>query len=86
VRFRLIDAAKKEFPVRRTCEVLGMRASGYFTWKERPAYRRQHDYMVLLAHVRTAFCPVERDLRQPAGWCMSYTAMGFRSAAGALPN
>jgi hypothetical protein len=34
---------------------LGVRQSGYFAWKARPACRRQHEDMVLLAHVRSAF-------------------------------
>ena len=55
MRFELIDAAKKEFPVRRLCKVLDVSLSGYFAWKDRPACRRQRDDMVLLAHVRTAF-------------------------------
>ena len=41
MRFRLIDAAKKEFPVQRLCKVLGVSQSGYFAWKDRPACRRQ---------------------------------------------
>lgn len=53
--FRLIDEAKKEFPVHRLCRVLGVSQSGYFAWKGRVAYRRQHEDMVLLAHVRSAF-------------------------------
>ena len=55
MRFQLIDAAKKEFPVQRMCKVLGVSQSGYFAWKDRPACRRQRDDMVLLAHVRSAF-------------------------------
>ena len=55
MRFRLIDAAKKDFPVQRLCKVLDVSASGYVAWKERPACRRQRDDMVLLAHVRSAF-------------------------------
>ena len=55
MRFRLIDAAKKEFPVQRLCKVLGVSQSGYFAWKDRPACRRQHEDMVLLAHIRSAF-------------------------------
>jgi putative transposase len=53
--FRLVDEAKKEFPVHRLCRVLGVSQSGYFAWKRRPACRRQHEDMVLLAHVRSAF-------------------------------
>jgi transposase InsO family protein len=57
VKFALIDAAKEEFPVHRLCRVLGVSQSGYFAWKGRPACRRQHEDMVLLAHVRSAFAP-----------------------------
>ena len=53
MRFRLIDAAKEEFPVQRLCEVLGVSQSGYFAWRGRPACRRED--MVLLAHLRSAF-------------------------------
>ena len=55
MRFKLIDAAKKEFPVQRLCKVLGVSPSGYFAWKSRPACRRQREDLVLLAHVRSAF-------------------------------
>ena len=55
MRFQLIDAAKKEFPVQRLCKVLGVSESGYFAWRGRPACRRQREDMVLLAHVRSAF-------------------------------
>ena len=53
--FRLVDEAKKEFSVHRLCRVLGISQSGYFAWKGRPACRRQHEDMVLLVHVRSAF-------------------------------
>ena len=55
MRFRLIDAAKKELAVQRLCKVLGVSQSGYFAWKDRPACRRQNEDMVLLAHIRSAF-------------------------------
>lgn len=55
MRFRLIDTAKKDFPVQRLCKVLDVSSSGYFAWKERPASHRQRDDLVLLAHVRSAF-------------------------------
>ena len=55
MRFRLIDAAKKDFPVQRLCKILDVSPSGYFAWKDRPACRRQRDDMVLLAHFRLAF-------------------------------
>lgn len=55
MRFQLVDAAKKDFPVQRLCKVLGVSQSGYFAWKSRPASRRQREDLVLLAHVRSAF-------------------------------
>nr|WP_310305900.1 IS3 family transposase [Sphingomonas sp. BE270] len=55
MRFALVDQAKKDFPVHRLCQVLGVSQSGYFAWKDRPASRRQRDDMVMLAHVRSAF-------------------------------
>lgn len=32
MRFGLIDQAKKEFPVHRLCNILGVSESGYFAW------------------------------------------------------
>ena len=55
MKFALIDQAKEQFPVQRLCGVLGVSASGYFAWKDRPACRRQRDDLVLLAHTRSSF-------------------------------
>jgi putative transposase len=55
MRFKLIDEAKKEFPVNRLCHVLGVSESGYFAWKHRKPSQRQLDDMVLLAHIRSQF-------------------------------
>ena len=55
MRFQLIDAAKKDFPVQRLCKVLDVSPSGYFAWRNRLASRRQREDLVLLAHVRSAF-------------------------------
>ena len=55
MRFRLIDAAKEDFPVTRLCQVLGVSPSGYFAWRSRPASPRQREDLVLLAHIRSAF-------------------------------
>lgn len=55
MRFKLIDAAKEEFPVQRLCKVLAVSPSGYFAWRSRPSSRRQREDLVLLAHVRSAF-------------------------------
>jgi putative transposase len=55
MRFKLIDAAKKEFPVQRLCKVLDVSPSGYFAWRSRPASCRQREDLVLLAHIRSSF-------------------------------
>jgi putative transposase len=55
MRFQLIDAAKKEFPVQRLCTVLEVSPSGYFAWRRRPASCRQREDLVLLAHIRSSF-------------------------------
>ena len=65
MRFALIDTAKAEFPTHRLCDVLGVSQSGYFAWRGRPACHRQHDDMVLLAHVRSAFALSNGTLWQP---------------------
>jgi putative transposase len=41
--------------VHRLCPVLGVSRSDTFAWKRRPACRRLHEDMVLLAQVRSAF-------------------------------
>ena len=65
MRFKLIDGAKKEFPVQRLCKVLEVSPSGYFAWKSRPASQRQRDDLVLLAHVRSAFALSNRTYGSP---------------------
>jgi putative transposase len=55
MKFRLIDAVKKDFPVTRLCQVLDVSQSGYFAWRSRPASGRQREDLVLLAHIRSAF-------------------------------
>lgn len=55
MRFRFIDEAKKEFPASRLCHVMGVSQSGYFSWKDRAASRRQRDDLVMLAHMRAAW-------------------------------
>jgi transposase InsO family protein len=65
MRFQLIDAAKKDFPVQRLCKVLEVSQSGYFAWKSRPASRRQREDLVLLAHVRSAFARSNQTYGSP---------------------
>ena len=55
MRFKLVDEAKKTFPIQRLCDVLGVSESGYFAWKNRGPSQRQLADMVLLAHIRSRF-------------------------------
>ena len=55
MRFRLIDAAKKKFPVQRLCKILNVSQSDYFTRKNQPTYHQQHENIVLLTHIRSTF-------------------------------
>ena len=55
MRFRLIDAAKEDFPVQRLCTVLDVSPSGYFAWRRHLASCRQREDLVLLAHIRASF-------------------------------
>jgi len=55
MRFKLVDEAKKAFPIHRLCHVLGVSESGYFAWKHRGLSQRQLDDMILLAHIRVQF-------------------------------
>ena len=57
MRFRLIDAAKKEFPVQRvSARFLASATARYFARKDRPACRRQESRTwCCWAHIRSAF-------------------------------
>ena len=63
--FELVDEAKKDFSVHRQCRVFGISRSSYFAWRGRPACHRQHEDMVLLAHVRSAFVLSNGTYRSP---------------------
>ena len=64
MRFRLIDAAKKDF-ASRLCKVLDVSASGYLAWKERPACRRQRDDRGAAGSCPLGLHPFEQDRRRP---------------------
>ena len=85
MRFKLIDQAKKEFPVHRLCTVLGVSESGYFAWKGRAASRRQNEDLVLLAHIRSQSARPMRPMVRPA--CMSSLRKTVLMSGGiALPG
>ena len=83
--FRLIDAAKKDFPVQRLCKVLDVSASGYLAWKERPACRQQRDDRCCwLMSARPS--PFRTGPTAAPAWCTNFATMGLPSAAGASPG
>ena len=55
MKFNLIDASKGFISIARACRLFGVSQSGYYAWKSRPASPRQHEDMILLAHIRNAF-------------------------------
>lgn len=85
MRFELVDAAKKEFPVQRLCKVLDVSPSGYFAWK---------GALLAVASARTWCCSLmsARPLpyrTRPTGaraWYTSCAATAWSSDAGALPG
>lgn len=85
MRFRLVDQAKKEFPVHRLCTVLGVSESGYFAWKGRPASCRQNQDLVLLAHIRAQFATSSETYGAPRMHA-ELTEGGVLSGGIALPG
>ena len=85
MKFRFIDAAKKDFPVQRLCKVLGVSPSGYFAFKSRPSCRRRRDDMALLVSVRSAFALSNGTYGSPR-MTHELQSAALRSAAGASPG
>ena len=83
MRFRLIDQARKEFPVHRLCKVLEVSQSGYFAWKERPISRRRREDATLLVHVRSAFSLSNSTYGSPR---MTREGAGRRRCCWPSPN
>jgi putative transposase len=55
MKYRIVDANKAELPVKRLCDVLGVSASGYYSWKNPKMSKRQRKDMIYLAHIRASF-------------------------------
>lgn len=52
VRFRFVEEQRGAFPVDRLCRVLNVSPRGLRAFRSRPASRRQHMDMVVLAHIK----------------------------------
>lgn len=55
MKYRFIADHEKIFSVKRMCDVLGVRRSGYYAWKDRPASAREQANTDLLAKIHAAF-------------------------------
>jgi putative transposase len=55
MKYRVVDANKAELPITRLCDMLGVSASGYYSWKNRKMSNRQRDDVIYLAHIRASF-------------------------------
>jgi len=52
VRFRFVEEQRGTFPVDRLCRVMNVSPRGLRAFRSRPASRRQHMDMVVLAHIK----------------------------------
>jgi hypothetical protein len=53
MKFAFIHAHRRQFPVRRMCQVLEVSPSGYYAWRKRPPSQREQDNQQLLEKIRT---------------------------------
>jgi len=52
VRFRFVEEHSGAFPTERLCQVMNVSPRGLRAFRSRPASRRQHTDMVVLAHIK----------------------------------
>ena len=52
MKFAFIHIHRRQFPVRRLCQVLEVSPSGYYAWRKRPSSRRERDNQQLLEKIR----------------------------------
>lgn len=53
MKFAFIHVHRRQFPVRRLCQVLEVSPSGYYAWRKRPPSRRERDNQQLLEKIRS---------------------------------
>jgi putative transposase len=63
-------ANQADFPVRTQCRVLGISASGFYAWLERPPSRRALDNAVMSERIRT----IHKPNRMPSTACRKVRA------------
>ena len=52
MRFRFVEEHRGSFPTDRLCQVMNVSPRGLRAFRSRPASRRQHTDMVVLAHIK----------------------------------
>ena len=52
MRFRFVEEHRGSFATDRLCQVMNVSPRGLRAFRSRPASRRQHTYMVVLAHIK----------------------------------
>lgn len=66
--YTFMAAHEKEFSVKRMCQVLGVKRSGYYAWKRRPMSQRAKENEVLLEQIRKAFKICRKVYGSPRIW------------------
>ena len=85
VRFRFVEEHSGAFPTERLCQVMNVSPRGLRAFRSRPASRRQHMDMVVLAHIAAGYRlgrkqPHEARPGDPGaenGHCPAITAQGL---------
>lgn len=65
MKFRFIKAEKAKDNIGRLCRLLKVSRAGFYAWFNRKPSQRQHDDMVLLAHIRSQFEASLRSYGRP---------------------
>ena len=65
MKFHFIAAYRREFRLRSLCRVLGVSASGYYAWVNRPAPRQAERNDALLVRIRAAYAASRRTYGAP---------------------
>ena len=55
MRFAFVEEHRRDIPVNRLCEIMGVSPRGFRTWRSCRASRRQRTAIVLLGHIREQF-------------------------------
>lgn len=55
MKYAFIAAHEGQYSIKRMCQALGVRRSGYYAWRGRPASQREQANQALLTEIQTAF-------------------------------